>query len=416
VDRTQLAERNRKLASFQHRLSQRERVRRRMLRMVAALPVPTGRQPIKDTFLLIRPDHLGDMLLTMPAIQALRQSRPEAKLYALVGEWAAGVVTAYPDLDHVLTVPFPGFTRRPRRNFAPLTTILTPYGQALKWALLLRKLRIETVIILRPDHWYGAMVAWLAGIPVRVGYDLPDVKPFLTQTYPAPARSPLSGEPREHTVLQSLRLVSQWATLPSAESARQIKLTFPVSVSERDYITDRLANAAIPPQKKLVVIHPGAGTQFKRWLPEHWAAVADKLVERLEAAVLFTGSDQEYGEIAKVMQKMRYPSLSLAGDTSVAQLVALYERAEVVLGPDSGPLHLAVASGAPTVHLYGPADPALFGPWGNPDRQIVLTSGIACHPCNILAWPGDSPDLHPCIRDITPRHVWEAALRAAALR
>jgi heptosyltransferase-2/heptosyltransferase-3 len=348
------------------------------------------------------------MVLTMPAIQALRRARPSATIYVLVGEWASGVVDAYPEVDHVLTIPFPGFTRRSKRG-----GLLTPYLLAWHWAQMVRRLHIETAIIFRPDHWYGGLLAWLAGIPNRVGYDLADVKPFLTAAFPAPARSPTKTQMREHTVIQSLRLVERWT---GPLDPAQVKLAFPVNELEREYIADRLTNANIPTSKKIVVIHPGAGTLFKRWLPEHWALVADRLTERLDAVILFTGSDQEYAEIAKVAGKMRYPSLSLAGETNVAQLVALYERAEVVLGPDSGPLHLAVASGVPTVHLYGPADPDIFGPWGDPQRQVVLTSGMGCHPCNILAWPGDNPELHPCIHDITPRQVLEAALKAVAHR
>jgi lipopolysaccharide heptosyltransferase II len=408
LDRAQIAERNRRLASFQHRLSWRERIRRDLLHMTSLIPLARDPRPQKGTFLLIRPDHLGDMLLTMPAITELKKAQPSAKIYALVGEWSAPVVEAYPEVDHVLTIPFPGFTRRAKMGW-----VGTPYVQAVQWSRMLRKLHIETAVILRPDHWWGAMLAWMAGIPFRMGYDFPDVKPFLTDTLVAPVRSPFKAEKREHAVVQSLRLIHQWTGDVNVE---QLKLTFPILPSDREYIADRLANAEVPPSKKIVAIHPGAGTQFKRWLPENWAVVADRIAERLDVTIVFTGSDQEYPEIAKIIEKMRYRSVSLAGDTNVGQLVALYSRAEVVLGPDSGPLHLAVASGAPTVHLYGPADPAMFGPWGDPARHIVLTSGIACHPCNILAWPGDKPEMHPCIRDITPRQVLDAALKAAATR
>jgi heptosyltransferase-2/heptosyltransferase-3 len=403
LDRTQLAERNRRLASFQHRLSWRERIRRDLLKSLSRVPISRDLRPRTGTFLLIRPDHLGDMLLTMPAITALKKAQPTSKLYALVGEWSAPVIDAYPEVDQVLTVRFPGFTRRAKAGW-----VGTPYAQAVRWSRMLRQLHIETAVILRPDHWWGAMLAWLAGIPNRVGYDLPDVAPFLTEALPAPVRSPYKPAQREHTVMQSIRLLHSWTGDLTPD---QIKLTYPIYPSDREYIADRLANAQLPLNKKLVVIHPGAGTQFKRWLPEHWAIVADRLAERLDASILFTGSDQEYPEIYTIMEKMRSRGVSLAGDTNVGQLVALYERAEVVLGPDSGPLHLAVASGTPTVHLYGPADPALFGPWGDPSRHIVLTSGIACHPCNILAWPGDKPEMHPCIRDITPRQVLDAAFK-----
>ncbi|MHB8629092.1 MAG: glycosyltransferase family 9 protein [Aggregatilineales bacterium] len=79
----------------------------------------------------------------------------------------------------------------------------------------------------------------------------------------------------------------------------------------------------------------------------------------------------------------------------------------------TGPLHLAVACGTPTVHLYGPTDPSEFGPWGDPNRHVVLTSAISCRPCRILDWPDTDAANHPCVRDIPPRAVIEAVLRAA---
>ena len=110
---------------------------------------------------------------------------------------------------------------------------------------------------------------------------------------------------------------------------------------------------------------------------------------------------------------MAAPTISLAGETTVAELAALYDGATLVLGPDSGPLHLAAAVGAPTVTLFGPADPVEFGPWGDPARHAVLTTDIACRPCRILDWPDDDPAYHPCVRDIPPHAVIEAALRVA---
>ncbi|MFN8419074.1 MAG: glycosyltransferase family 9 protein [Anaerolineae bacterium] len=401
MDRTKLAERNRRLANFQHRLTAREQLRRQMLRLLALAPVPPLLRPQKNTILLIRPDHLGDMLLTMPAIQALRQAQPDARLIGLTGEWSAPVMAAYPEVDTVLTLPFPGFTRKAKQG-----GIINPYLAAWQWARQLRMLRIETAVLLRPDHWWGALLAWLAGIPNRIGYGLPDVRPFLTEAIP-----PLT---EAHTVAQSLRLLRRWT---GSVDAASLKMTYPVHADDRTHITDLLQEHGLAAGRQIIVIHPGAGTTFKRWLPEYWTAVAGRLAERFNAAVIFTGSDQEQGVIMPIMGKLRaVESHSLAGETNVAQLAALYERALVVLGPDSGPLHLAVAAGAPTVHLYGPADPAKFGPWGDPTRQIVLTSGIGCRPCNILAWPGDSPDLHPCIRDITPRQVIEAAISAVERR
>jgi heptosyltransferase-2/heptosyltransferase-3 len=175
---------------------------------------------------------------------------------------------------------------------------------------------------------------------------------------------------------------------------------------------DSLLSLTLPPEQPYIAIHPGAGSSIKSWPPERWAAAADRLCDRLGAVAVFTGGDREHTAIWAILDRMRNRGLSLAGETNLAQLAAVYERAEVVLGPDTGPLHLAAAVGTPSVHLFGPADPAQFGPWGNPERHVVVGSDIGCRPCRILDWSGDDPDLHPCVRDISVQQVTDAALAA----
>ncbi|HLY27007.1 MAG TPA: glycosyltransferase family 9 protein [Aggregatilineales bacterium] len=398
MDKARLVERNRQLTAFQHRLTWREELRRRLLQAYAWLPRPMREKPNRGTFLLIRPDHLGDLLLLTPAVRALKKAQPNCRLIALAGAWSADVLAAYPEIDLVLTIPFPGFTRQRKESLS------SPYTLAWNWALKVRALKAETAIVFRPDHWWGALLAYMAGIPRRVGYDHPDVRPFLTHRLPLIER---------HAAMQNARLVEQWT---GAIGPDKLDYHFPISDGDRDHVSDLLAAAQIPAESRLIAIHGGAGTPIKQWLPENWATVADRLASRLDAKVIFTGSDREHNTIFPIMDRMKNRAVSVAGDTNIAQLAALYERATVVLGADSGPLHLAVASGAPTVHLFGPADPEEFGPLGDPHRQVVITSDIGCRPCRILDWPGDSPANHPCIRDIKPQQVIEAAIQAVQLR
>lgn len=395
--RRRLAERNKRLTAYQHRLTVRERVRRQLIRTAAAVPTLI-QHPEQNTILVIRPDHLGDMLLSMPAIQALRQAQPHARIVMLCGGWAADVCAAYPEIDLVLTLPFPGFTRTIKPG-----NFLTPYREAWRWAKSLRKLKADTAIILRPDHWFGGLLAKWAGIPNRIGFDQPDLSPLLS------ARVPLE---RDHAVKQSMALIGR--AIGSGSVSGSVKLTYPIEPADRRIIDQRLSGFGIKPSDPVVCIHPGAGTALKRWPPGSWAWIADQLIARWDCAVILTGSESESGEAQAVRSAMRYPNhaVSLTGETSIRTLAALFARSRVVCGSDSGPLHLAVASGAPTVHLYGPADPVQFGPYGDPARQIVLASSIACRPCGILDWRDDAIENHPCVRDITPRDVLDAALRA----
>ncbi|HVO41189.1 MAG TPA: hypothetical protein VMT34_01140, partial [Aggregatilineales bacterium] len=136
-----LARRNQMLAAYQHRLTYREQVRRLLLQTYAMLPAPLIQRPVRGTILLIRPDHLGDVLLSTPAIRALKASKPASRLVMLAGGWSAEVVAAYPEVDLVLTVPFPGFTRQPKQSLS------SPYYAAWQWAHRLRSLRAEAAVI-----------------------------------------------------------------------------------------------------------------------------------------------------------------------------------------------------------------------------------------------------------------------------
>lgn len=383
------------MAQAFHAVPLKHRLRRAALTAAAALPLPQNKP--KDSpqrILLLRPDHLGDVLLTIPAIHALRTALPDAKLHALVGPWSSNVLADIPDLDVVLTLPFPGFSRRDKLDWR------SPYKLVLESARILRRIGYDAAIILRPDHWWGALLAHLAGIPRRIGYNLPDVAPFLTE-----ALTPH----REHAVLQSARLLEPLTgKLPSHD----LPLSFPVDALDRAWVSGYLEEWGVHTGTPLVAIHPGSGAWVKAWTETKWAYVADTLADQLDGLVVLTGSDHELPLCQRIAAHMKNRPAIMAGDTNLGSLAALFQRSAVVLGPDSGPLHLAVAVDAPTVALFGPADPVEFGSWGSPERHQVLVSEIGCRPCRVLDWGSDDPAFHPCVRDITPTRVLEAARRA----
>ncbi len=394
-DRQSLAERNRKLAAEIHKPSWRERIRSSILRTWARLPRPTRARAEPGRILLIRPDHLGDLLFMTPALRALRRARPDDDITLLVGPWGAGVMAAYSQPQRILTLPFPGFTRAPGSH-----AIWMPYLLASKWAAKLRKLRIETAVIMRPDHWWGALLAYMAGIPNRIGYKLPDVEPFLT--------TPIPFEPA-HAVRLNARVLEHWTGVLTDE---QLELTYPVDPIDRAYIKGYLGEWGVADGEPVVVIHPGSGRAVKLWRVDGWIEVANALADLLGARIVLTGGEHETEMTNRIAAGLKGKPVRAAGDTDIGQLAALFSRASLVLGPDSGPLHLAVAVGTPTVHLYGPADPAQFGPWGDPARHRVVASDIGCRPCGILDWGADDLANHPCVRDITPSAVIDAAIAA----
>ena len=175
--------------------SMRERARLRMLQWRArhyAHGAVASEDP-PQRLLVVRPDHLGDLLFTTPALHYLRSQYPQAHITALIGPWGEAVLAGNPDVDEILTLPFPGFTREPKGR------ALAPYALLQEQAQRLAAGRFDLALILRFDHWWGAWLAAAAGIPRRIGYDIDEVRPFLTQAEPY-----LRGR---HEVVQNLGLV-----------------------------------------------------------------------------------------------------------------------------------------------------------------------------------------------------------------
>jgi heptosyltransferase-2/heptosyltransferase-3 len=356
-----------------------------VIRRIARKPDPRVRR-----VLVIKPDHLGDVLLLTPALRLLREQLPELQITLLIGPWSQVAVAHNPDIDAVQTCPFPGFTRAAKPG------LLQPYQLLLKLALLLRAGRYDAAVIARDDHWWGALLAALAGIPRRIGFAVPETAPLLTIALPHSFNT--------HVAAQNIQLV---AALTGRAPTRQPSMVAPIGAQERAWANDWLAAQPITEKTPLVALHPGSGGPAKLWVAARWTQIIAALQER-GCTVVLTGGPGEHDLITAITQAMPKPPLTLVGIATIGQLAAVYARCSLVLGVDSGPLHLAVAAGVPTLVLFGPGDDRRFGPWGDPQRQVVLRSGLWCSPCGVLdACPrGTAPS--ECMTLLTTTHVLAA--------
>ena len=341
--------------------------------------------------LLIRPDHLGDMLFATPSFRLLREALPHARITLLAGPWSQAVVAGNPDLDELLICRFPGFERQPKRSAAAPYRLLRATARELAG-------RFDAALVLRFDHWWGAWLAAAAGIPRRIGYDRPETRPFLTDALPYRSEW--------HEVEQNAALV---AALAPAAAGRAGPLRFAISEAARAWAADWLLAGGAADGRPLVAIHPGAGAAVKQWPAAAWTEVAARLTTDLNARILLTGGESERPITTAIAGALPEPPLDASGQTNLDQLAALLERCTLALGSDSGPLHLAVAVGTPTVHLYGPVSAAKFGPWGDPSRHVVLKTNWPCAPCNRLDWPAAELTQHACMATIVPDDVVRAA-------
>lgn len=323
--------------------------------------------------LVMRPDHLGDMLFASAALRRLRGGLPQPQIVLAVGPWSEAVAQRYaPYYDALLIIPFPGFTRQAKGGpLAPYRTLWREAGKLRRWQRAHG--RIDLAINLRFDFWWGGLLGLLSGIPL-LGYDTPLLRMFASVTIPY--------QRGRHEVAQNLTLVDygihEWGQPADTPPAP----FFPLTAAERNWAASWLRAQGWVEGEPLLVIHPGAGDPAKQWPVERWAAVASLLLKQTKCWLLLTGSDREGPLCASIAglqpEGLRQRIINAAGQTSLVELAALLERADLIMGVDSGPLHLASTLARPTLRLFGPSDARIWGPWPPDTRQhqVIKASNL----------------------------------------
>jgi ADP-heptose:LPS heptosyltransferase len=327
--------------------------------------------------LLLRPDHIGDVLLTAPAVGLLRASLPRAELTYIVGPWSLEAARHGPRVDGLRTLVYPGFARR--RNAHPLA----PYIQLAVTAARLRAERFDLVVVFRPDHWWGALLGLAAGIPIRVGGSTPETDALLTHT-----RGANPDEPAAEQAFHIARLALQVCGSQEAESGVVASgdAVFTISAASRAAAAS-LWNKHALVARQVVAIQPSAGAPLKSWPVDRWAGLADSL-ERQGLAVLLCGGPDDAALLSAIQARMANPPAAAACGQSLDVSAAIYERCALLIGLDGGAAHLAAAVDTPTVRLYGPTPAEVFGPWpASTNQRVVRTDKLACAPCGHLESP-----------------------------
>jgi heptosyltransferase-2/heptosyltransferase-3 len=312
--------------------------------------------------LVMRPDHLGDLLFATPTLDLIRQAFPAAYITGVVGPWGRAMWEGNPNLDALQVVPFPGIVER--------VGGAEPYRLLARSAEQIAEGRYDLGLTLRFDHWWGAALMWVAGVPRRWGYDTPGMQSWLTDRVPF--------TPGRHEVEQDLRLAH--ATIKATGTTYTPPLQIereqgqpplaPPNMTEPS--PDLLAPWLSADAARRVVIHPGTAGANKLWTIKGWAEVADRLAADGYSVVL-TGAPGEQTLCARIVQTTSSKPLDLSSRTaSISELAWLLDKAHMVLGVDSGPLHIADALGKRTLHLYGPSDERSWAPWGDPRLHRAL--------------------------------------------
>lgn len=331
-----------------------------------------------ETLLVIAPNWVGDAVMSTPALTNLRQGLPKTRIDLLVSPRVAPLFEEYPHVDQVLVW---SATRAWRDRLA-------------QW-LALRRIRYDMALLL-PNSFRAALWTWMIAARTRVGYATDGRQRLLTLPVPVQETQPL------HQVEAYLRLVAAMGVPLVARSP----LLVPSARAEA--AADRLWTAhGLPTEARVIGLCPGAAYgPAKRWWPERFAALADRLIVETGIPVVLFGSPEEVPLAEQVRSRMVQRAISLAGRDTLSSFMALAARCRVLVTNDSGSMHLASAVGTPVVAIFGPTDPRRTAPVTLQAR--VLRRDLPCSPCFRTTCP--YPD-HPCMRAIEVDEVNDAVLR-----
>lgn len=318
---------------------------------------------------------VGDAVMTLPALRALRKALPEARISLLVKPWVSPLFEQDPHVDETII-----------------------YGD--KYQGIIGKIKIAGVLrkkgfcsaILFQNAFDAAFISFFAGIKERVGYNR-DARGFLlTAAVPVPR----NGQ-KLHHIYYYLNLLEQLG-IKTEFSSPYLYLSLAERLSARELLKDT--------KRPILGINPGAAYgSAKRWFPERFAEVANWFLKDTGGSVVIFGGKGEVDIAQEISKLIPEDKLLLAGKTSLRELVSLISECDVFLTNDSGPLHIAYAVGTPLVAIFGSTDPELTGPppQGEGRNVVVVTHSLSCGPC--FERTCEKNDLR-CMHEVTSDDVY----------
>lgn len=341
-----------------------------------------------ENILCVRLDSIGDVLMTTPAIRAIKESRPGRQITLLTSPAGVEIASLVPELDDVIVYDAPWM-----KATAPRTNSQPEFEMVEK----LRGLSFDAAVIFTvfsQNPLPSAFLCYLANIPLRLAHCHENPYQLLTNWVLDP--EPSCGI--RHEVRRQLDLV---ATIDCCIKNERMSLRVPEDAHH--HILHLLSELGIDLERPLVVIHPGATATSRRYPPEGFAEVARRLVLDANFQVIFTGSESERELVEGIQAGMDTDSHALVGCLNLAELSALIELAPLVISNNTGPVHIAAALGTPVVDLYALTNPQ-HTPWGVPHR--VLFHDVPCKFC----YKSICPEGHyHCLRLLTPDEIVRAA-------
>ena len=287
-----------------------------------------------DSILLFRPDHIGDFLLTTPAIHAIRQSFPDKRIVLAAGDWSLPLIQGNPHIDEIVPINLPWMERYANSD----------WQRAVKEIAAIRARKFPVVFNFRKAV-KETLLSLSLGIKERWGFRVS--KSFWAHTHR------VGYDPGKHVVDNYLDLVQAYGA-GRVSKGLEIFLTG----EEREYPI-RKYNLNEP----YIVIAPGAGFSPKLWATDRWHLLVKWLLQMNRWKIVITGSSKEAHIGSQIAAGQSIPVLNISGKVTLRELAAIIANASFLITVDSAAMHIGAAMNIPMTALFGPTDPVLWGPY-----------------------------------------------------
>lgn len=337
--------------------------------------------------LAVRLDNLGDVLVTTPALHAIKSSLPHARLTLLASPVGAQVAELNPDIDDIIVYDAPWMD--------PWHKLPQDSQREQEMIARVRQEHFDAAIISTSYHQSAlpaAYLCYLADIPLRLAASIDGPGSLLTTRHKHPERM-------MHEVERGLDLVGAVGLTTS-----ETDLVLRVPVRAREAVFNLLASRGVDPTHPLIVVHAGCSMPARTYPWEMYAGVIDLLIEQFNATIALTGSNDERELVeripGRVQAEHRSSTLPLAGALSFPDLCALIEAADLTITNNTGPMHISAAVKTPVIALFALTNPPeQWGPWHVVHRQLY--HDVSCRLCYSRICPYG----HECLRLVTPDMV-----------